>query len=131
MARCRYCKSKVSYQAKACPKCGCPNPGKVYRKSSSWDIEEEPAYAVFALITSMIFILTMYFGYKSEGVSIMEFIFGGGAAFYFMTGGASAIIVGGLAAFLALSYLDEKKIIIVKNALVVLCVLVIGWLIFV
>ena len=89
MARCRYCKAKVSYQAKACPKCGCPNPGRSSTRheiSESYSVEETPAYVLFCMIVTITSLISAYVGWKDGG--FWE------AGKYCLLGGSAGLIVG-------------------------------------
>ena len=60
MARCRYCKAKVSYHARSCPKCGEPHPGRLPEHPVDNEVPLDH------LIAFAVTVVAAYFGWKSD-----------------------------------------------------------------
>jgi len=120
MARCRYCKAKVSYQAKACPKCGCPNPGRSpsHHTTSDYSIEDSPSYILFSLIVTIVSSISAYVGWKDGG--FWE------AGKYWLLGGGAGLIIGYLAMMTIPDEIAEK----INIAIGIIVLGFFGWLFF-
>jgi len=97
MARCRYCKIKVSYRAKSCPKCGEPNPGRLPPRPTA---ESDPPL-LFSLIFTLTCLIATYIGWQTGGFLR--------AAGYFIVGGILGIVVGWKVQ-MAISLENEEKL---------------------
>jgi hypothetical protein len=66
MAICRYCKTKVSYQARSCPKCGCPNPGRV--RGAAPITKDNLEVSLSQSLGALFFAVALYVGWNIEWV---------------------------------------------------------------